>query len=70
LRVFCGNLHSHTGYSDGSGTPAEAYEHARDVARLDFLAVTEHNHAQAGAISGNHALYNGPPNGAGRAESP
>jgi hypothetical protein len=60
VRVFFGNLHSHTGYSDGSGTPAEAYTHARDVARLDFLAVTEHNHAQAGAIAGNHALYNGP----------
>ena len=26
--VFFGNLHSHTGLSDGSGTPAEAYEHA------------------------------------------
>lgn len=59
VRVFFGNLHSHTGYSDGSGTPEDAYAHARDVAKLDFLAVTEHNHAQAGDIAGNHALYNG-----------
>ena len=42
--VFFGNLHSHTSYSDGSGTPTDAYLHARDVAGLDFLAITEHNH--------------------------
>jgi Lamin Tail Domain len=60
IAVFFGNLHSHTALSDGSGTPAEAYEHARDVAGLDFLAITEHNHAQAGDIAGNHALYTGP----------
>ena len=60
LTVFFGNLHSHTALSDGSGTPAEAYEHARDVAGIDFLAVTEHNHAQAGDIAGNPALYTGP----------
>jgi len=59
IAVFFGNLHSHTALSDGSGTPAEAYEHARDVAGLDFLAITEHNHAQAGDIAGNHALYTG-----------
>ncbi len=46
-RVYFGNLHSHTSYSDGSGTPEEAYRHARDVAQLDFLAITEHNHSQA-----------------------
>jgi hypothetical protein len=60
--VFFGNLHSHTGLSDGSGTPAEAYEHARDTAGLDFLAITEHNHADAGDIAGNHPLYTGPGN--------
>jgi hypothetical protein len=60
VHVFFGNLHSHTGYRDGSGIPSDAYAHARDVAKLDVLAVTEHNHAQAGAIAGNHALYNGP----------
>jgi hypothetical protein len=60
LTVFFGNLHSHTALSDGSGTPEEAYEHARDVAGLDFLAVTEHNHAQAGDIAENPALYTGP----------
>jgi len=45
--VFFGNLHSHTSFSDGSGTPAQAYKRARDVAKLDFLAITEHNHSKA-----------------------
>ena len=54
-QVFFGNLHSHTSYSDGSGTPEEAYAHARDVAHLDFLAITEHNHSQAEAGAGARA---------------
>jgi hypothetical protein len=41
--VFFGTLHSHTSYSDGSGTPDEAFARARDQG-LDFLAITEHNH--------------------------
>ncbi len=70
LKVFFGNLHSHTSYSDGSGTPDDAYRHAREVAHLDFLAITEHNHLQAenGAgerkdgilIAKDHSLYVGP----------
>lgn len=42
LHAFYGNLHSHTSYSDGSGLPLDAYVYARDVAGLDFLAVTDH----------------------------
>jgi hypothetical protein len=44
--VWYGLLHAHTLYSDGSGTPAEAFSRAR-AAGLDFLAVTSHNHSQA-----------------------
>jgi hypothetical protein len=40
---FVGNLHSHTSYSDGVGTPAQAFAHARDTAGTDFLAVTDHH---------------------------
>lgn len=40
--AFHGNLHSHTGHSDGEGTPAQAFDHARVEAGLDFLAVTDH----------------------------
>jgi hypothetical protein len=68
-QVYFGNLHSHTSYSDGSGTPAQAYALARDSAHLDFLAITEHNHLQAEGpgdrrdtllIARNPTLYKGP----------
>ena len=42
-RIYFGNLHSHTGLSDGIGTPDEAYDYARYTAGLDFLAITEHS---------------------------
>ncbi len=42
--IYFGNLHAHTSYSDGSGRPAEAYDFARDEGKLDFMAITEHNH--------------------------
>jgi len=71
--VYFGNLHSHTSYSDGSGTPAEAYQYARDTGHLDFLAITEHNHTKAEQgigkddprkdgilIAKDHSLYNSP----------
>ena len=66
-RVFFGNLHSHTSFSDGSGTPEEAFRFAREDsnARLDFLALTEHNHAEAlgpdnRGIGTDATLYKGP----------
>ena len=39
---FFGNLHSHTSYSDGEGTPGETFAWARDTAGYDFYAVTDH----------------------------
>lgn len=53
LNFYFGNFHAHTSYSDGSGTPKEAYKYARDTGELDFLAITEHNHAAAGPTSGD-----------------
>jgi hypothetical protein len=47
-KAVFGLLHGHTSFSDGSGTPAEAYTMARS-AGVDFFAITEHNHAQAEA---------------------
>jgi hypothetical protein len=69
LQVFFGNLHSHTAYSDGTGTPQDAYDHARTAGQLDFLLISEHNHAAAEGtgndpqhlhIATDHSLYNGP----------
>lgn len=59
MQVYVGNLHSHTGYSDGILTPREAYRMGEGNG-LDFLAVTEHNHSSAGGSDGIHltpALY-------------
>ncbi|MEI7902546.1 MAG: CehA/McbA family metallohydrolase [bacterium] len=44
--VYFGDLHTHCDVSDGKGTPEEAYSYARDVAKVDFLALTDHNKAK------------------------
>ncbi|WP_129408788.1 CehA/McbA family metallohydrolase [Marinitoga lauensis] len=42
--MLFGNPHSHTSFSDGEpgSVPSDAYKYARDIANLDFLAVTDH----------------------------
>lgn len=40
--ICFGDLHTHTGYSDGKKTPWDAYRHAAKAGLLDFLAVTDH----------------------------
>lgn len=42
-RLVWGDLHWHTRRSDGSRTPREGYEYARDVVGLDFTAKTDHD---------------------------
>ncbi|OFW58471.1 MAG: hypothetical protein A2W01_01850 [Candidatus Solincola sediminis] len=42
MNFYFGNLHSHTSYSDGTGTPAQAFTWARDTAGLDFYAISDH----------------------------
>ncbi|NPV58268.1 MAG: CehA/McbA family metallohydrolase, partial [Actinobacteria bacterium] len=42
MNHYYGNLHSHTSYSDGTGTPAEAFAWARDTAGFDFYVITDH----------------------------
>ncbi len=56
--VYYGNLHAHTGYSDGVQTPAAAYAFARNTAPtpLDFHAVTDHNHTGAGMSLPSYSL--------------
>jgi hypothetical protein len=41
LRVFYGDLHNHTAYSDGAGAPAEALQQMRERG-LHFAAITDH----------------------------
>ncbi len=39
-----GDLHGHSGLSDGTGTADDYFRYARDVARLDVIALTDHDH--------------------------
>ncbi len=46
VNTYFGQIHSHTNFSDGAGTPDEAFKHAsQDVSNLDFLAVTDHSNS-------------------------
>lgn len=40
--VYYGSLHNHTGYSDGQGTPTQAYQYARDIGQQDFFGLSDH----------------------------
>lgn len=41
--AYYGYLHAHTEFSDGRGEAVSAYKMARDEAKLDFFAVTDHS---------------------------
>ena len=43
-RIYWGDLHGHSGLSDGTGTPEDYYRYARDIAALDVAALTDHDH--------------------------
>lgn len=42
-RVYWGETHGHTGFAEGQGSPDGYYKFGRDVARLDFLSLSEHD---------------------------
>lgn len=44
MQVYFGDLHNHTSYSDGSGTPTEALA-AGKAAGFDFMAISDHSYA-------------------------
>lgn len=43
-RILWADLHGHSGLSDGTGTPDDYFAYARDVAGLDVVALTDHDH--------------------------
>ncbi len=43
-RVLWGDLQNHSSVSDGSATPEEQFLYARDVAGLDVMSLTDHDH--------------------------
>jgi len=42
-RIFWGETHGHSGFAEGNGTVNGYYTFARDDARLDFAALSEHD---------------------------
>lgn len=42
-RLLWGDVHTHTNFSDGKGTVDELLAYARDVARLDFVILSDHD---------------------------
>ena len=46
-RVLFADLHGHSNFSDGTGTPEDYFRYARDVAALDVSALTDHDHVGA-----------------------
>ncbi len=55
--IYYGNLHAHSGYSDGNKdngqNPAADYAYAKSSLCLDYLGISEHNHAGAGMSLSN-----------------
>lgn len=47
-RVYFGELHGHTNLSDGRTDPDEYFIGLRDRAKLDFAALTDHDHGGVG----------------------
>ena len=43
-RILWGDLQNHSNASDGSATPEDHYLYARDVAALDVVSLTDHDH--------------------------
>lgn len=43
--LYFGQLHSHTNNSDGAGTLDEAYDWAKNNAKVDYIAVTDHSNS-------------------------
>jgi len=42
-QVYWGDVHGHTSHSDGKGSLDDYFTHARDVAQLDFVIVSDHD---------------------------
>jgi len=56
-RMLWADLQIHTGRSDGTGTPADAYRYAREVAGLDVAAVTDHDRFGMRFLDAEEALW-------------
>lgn len=56
-RQHWGDLHGHSQLSDGTGVPEDYFRYARDVAGLDFAALTDHDHWGVRFIDAHPAMW-------------
>ncbi|MFP6622693.1 MAG: DUF3604 domain-containing protein [Myxococcota bacterium] len=56
--VLWADLHGHSHLSDGTGTPTDFYDYARDVAALDVAALTDHDHWGLLFLDANPEMWN------------
>ncbi len=56
-RVLFGDVHGHTAFTDGTGSPEDYFAYARDVAGLDFAAITDHDHWGMRFLDAQPALW-------------
>tara|TARA_R110002126_G_scaffold25583_6_gene87520 strand:- start:34043 stop:36022 length:1980 start_codon:yes stop_codon:yes gene_type:complete len=55
--VLWADLHGHSGLSDGTGTPQDYYAYAREVAGLDVVALTDHDHWGVRHVTGHPDVW-------------
>jgi hypothetical protein len=55
--VRWGDLHGHSNLSDGTGTPEDFLAYARDVAGLDVVCLTDHDHWGMQALNDHPQLW-------------
>lgn len=51
-RLYWGDLHGHSNLSDGSKSPSWYFFYSRDSSRLDFAALTDHDHIADKQLAG------------------
>lgn len=68
--VRWGDFHGHSGLSDGTGTPEDYLAYARDVAGLDAIALTDHDHWGMLALDEYPELWTGIQTASERANAP
>jgi hypothetical protein len=56
-RILWADLHGHTNLTDGTGTPEDFFRYARDVAALDVVALTDHDHWGMRKLDAHPAMW-------------
>lgn len=56
-RIWWADLHGHSNLSDGTGLPEEYFHYARNVAALDIVALSDHDHFGVLALDTHPQLW-------------